>query len=121
MARVVRELHLRRQAIDAMRETMDGAHELDAALDPAAFIGAAADRLSDIASKGTTDAAQPFSAVVDSVLGTADAVFRRGGGLSGISTGLAPLDGLLGGLHPGNLTIPRGAARHGQELRWRRI
>ena len=110
MARQLHELHYapagdRRNARDW--QTLDEAHLLDAALDPAAVIRCrAADRhWSDIAGKGTTDAARPFSAVVDSELGRADAVFRRGGGLSGISTGLAPLDALLGGLHSGNLII----------------
>lgn len=115
MAQIIYDLQLRRQAIDAMRETMDAAHELDAALDPAAFIGAAADRLGDIAGKGLDGtAARPFSAVVDDVLGTAETVYNRGGGLSGISTGLASLDAMLGGLHPADLTILAGRPSMGK-------
>lgn len=89
-----------------MQAALAGAHDLDGTVDPMAPIADAARRLGDLADSAAVDAAcRPFSAVVDSVLGTADAIYRRGGGLSGISTGYAALDAMLGGLHPGELTI----------------
>jgi replicative DNA helicase len=106
MGRIVHELHLRRQAIEAAQAVIDGAHDGDAALNPMAGIAEAAARLGDLADSAAPDATcKPFGAVVERVLGTADAIYKRGGGLSGMSTGYPTLDGMLGGLHPGELTI----------------
>jgi hypothetical protein len=102
MAGTLRERYIHRQADAAMREAIDGADLLD----PMATIAETAQRLGDLADSAATDATcRPFSAVTDSVLTAADSIFQRGGGLSGLETGFAPLDVILGGLHPGELVI----------------
>jgi replicative DNA helicase len=102
MGRIVHELHIQRQAQTTMREALDGAD----ALDPMAAIAETAQRLGDLADSAAPDeTCRPFSAIADSVMGAADSIYKRGGGLSGLPTGFEPLDAMLGGLHPGELVI----------------
>jgi replicative DNA helicase len=100
VARVVVEAYAQRQAaeaVEAMRAPTD---------DPMARIAETAARLGELADNAAIDSpCRAFSAVVDDVLGTAEAVHKRGGGISGIATGFGALDDALGGLHPGELTI----------------
>lgn len=85
------------EAVEAMRAPSN---------DPMGRIAQTAARLGELADAAAIDSpCRPFSAVVDDVLGTAEAVHKRGGGISGIATGFDALDAMLGGLHQGELTI----------------
>jgi replicative DNA helicase len=57
---------------------------------------------------------QPFSTSLIGAINSAAAAFNRGGGLSGISTGLIDMDKLLGGLHPSDLVIIAGRPSQGK-------
>ncbi len=57
---------------------------------------------------------QSFSQSLAESIELADAAFRRGGGLAGISTGLRDLDRQLGGLHPSDLIILAGRPSMGK-------
>jgi replicative DNA helicase len=115
MAEMIQNLHVRRQAIEAMTAAVDETHAAGATLDPAATIGAIADQLAELVSKSATrEDAQPFASVADRVMGTAESIYRRGGGLSGISTGYTGLDATLTGLHGGDLLILAGRPSMGK-------
>ena len=53
------------------------------------------------------------SALIEAV-DVADAALKRGGGLSGIATGLEDLDNMMGGLHPSDLIILAGRPAMGK-------
>ena len=55
-----------------------------------------------------------FRSSLTEAIELADAAFRRGGGLAGISTGLRDLDRQLGGLHPSDLIILAGRPSMGK-------
>lgn len=55
-----------------------------------------------------------FRASLAEAIELADAAFRRGGGLAGISSGLRDLDRMLGGLHPSDLIILAGRPSMGK-------
>jgi len=115
MAELVHGLHVQRQAVEAMRAAIDEAHTAGAAIDPAAPISAVADRLAELVSKSATrEDAQPFGQVADRVMGTAESIYQRGGGLSGVATGYSGLDATLSGLHGGDLLILAGRPSMGK-------
>ncbi len=63
---------------------------------------------------GTQRTLRPFHEALEESLRMASAAYQRGGGLSGISTGLKSLDAKLGGLHRSDLIILAGRPSMGK-------
>jgi len=63
---------------------------------------------------GTSKALEPFHLAVHKSLEIASAAYKRGGGLSGISSGLNSLDAKMGALHPSDLIILAGRPSMGK-------
>jgi replicative DNA helicase len=115
LGELVHGLHLKRQAVETMRAAIDEAQAPGASIDPAAPISAVADRLAELVSKSATrEEAQPFGQVAERVMGTAESIYRRGGGLSGVATGYSGLDATLSGLNGGDLLILAGRPSMGK-------
>ncbi len=115
MAELVHGLHVQRQAVEEMQAAIEESHTASAAIDPAAPISAVADRLAELVSKSATrEEAQPFASIAERVMGTAESIYQRGGGLSGIATGYSGLDATLSGLHGGDLLILAGRPSMGK-------
>jgi replicative DNA helicase len=63
---------------------------------------------------GTQKSLRPFHEALEESMKMASAAYQRGGGLSGISTGLKSLDAKLGGLHRSDLIILAGRPSMGK-------
>lgn len=63
---------------------------------------------------GTQKTLRPFHEALEESLRMASAAYQRGGGLSGISTGLKSLDAKLGGMHRSDLIILAGRPSMGK-------
>lgn len=105
-ARIVHDLHLRRELIalgenvvnDAFRQDLD---------DPAREqIERAEKKLFDLATIGQTETGfRVFSTALTSAINNAHAAFKRSPKTVGVATGFVDLDRMLGGLHPSDLII----------------
>jgi len=63
---------------------------------------------------GTQKALRPFHEALEESIAMASAAYQRGGGLSGISSGLKSLDAKLGGMHRSDLIILAGRPSMGK-------
>lgn len=105
-ARLVHDLHLRRELIGLGQDIVDDAHTIDLDRPAGAMIETAEAQLATLAETGTNGGgARPWADVVRDMVDDAEAARQRGGGCLGLSTGLADLDDKLGGLAPGNLLV----------------
>src|SRR5207237_10571068 len=69
-------------------------------------IEAAEKKLYDLAESGRLEGGfQAFNTALATAIIMAEAAFKRSGKTTGVSTGFADLDKLLGGLHPSDLVI----------------
>lgn len=112
-AREIYDLAVRRDLIRICQEV--GHSALDTAVPAMAHVETAESALFSLAetgeqSKGVT----PFADALHGALAQAEAAFRRGGKLTGLSTGLIDLDRKLGGLHPSDLDILAGRPSMGK-------
>lgn len=107
--RAVYDAWLRRQLIDIGETVVNNAFGADAELDGPKQVEAAEQSLFDLAAKGGSDKGfVTFEAALTQAIHSAEAAFRRVGGVSGLSTGLRDLDKKTGGLHPSDLLILAG-------------
>jgi replicative DNA helicase len=114
-AQMIYDLAVRRELIALGRDITARAAKADIASEPRDQITEAEQRLYTLGEQGVSERGfQSFlKAAVDAV-NMANAAYKRGGGLSGISTGLADLDRKLGGLHPSDLLILAGRPSMGK-------
>ena len=114
-ARLIFDLHLRRELIDLGSEVVNTAYEQDVDVTATDQIGQAEARLYDLATTGQTEGGfEDFRSVVIQAVEQAAAAHKRQGKLSGVPTGLIDLDGKLGGLHPSDLLILAGRPSMGK-------
>ncbi len=114
-ARVVFDLAVYRGLIDVGGEIIDRAKR--AAIDdgPEQQLQDAERRLYDLAEKGHYGKGfKTFTTALVEAVDVADAAIKRGGGLSGIATGLSDLDNMMGGMHPSDLIILAGRPSMGK-------
>ena len=105
MARIVADLATRRALMRLCGETAEAARA-DTAATGLDLIEQAEQGLYDLAERGGQPAGVvSFAAAVAGAVEQASAACSRGGGVSGLSTGLADLDHKLGGLHPSDLVV----------------
>jgi len=113
--RTIHDLFLRRQLINLGEDTVNEAYSQeidDRAIDQ---IERAEQRLYDLATVGDYQGGfQDFPSVLTSAIKMAEAAYKRDGQLIGVSTGLADLDALLGGLHDSDLIILAGRPSMGK-------
>ena len=114
-AKLVHDLHLRRELID-LGETMVNTAHAPSVDEPAMEqIGKAEARLYELATTGQTEGGfESFGHVLVEAVRQAEAAHKRQGKLSGVPTGLVDLDKKLGGLHASDLLILAGRPSMGK-------
>jgi len=114
--KAVHDLYLRRQLIDLGEGVVNGAFGTGDVEDTAiSQIETAEKKLYDLASSGQTEGGfKPFRAALTEATMAAEAAYHRVGQLTGVATGLAQLDRLLGGLHRSDLIILAGRPSMGK-------
>ncbi|MEM7505499.1 MAG: replicative DNA helicase [Pseudomonadota bacterium] len=114
-ARSVRDLALRRDLIRIGEEIQGRAHMFDPDLEPNDQITEAEQALYTLGETGKYEGGfQNFSRAATDAVNMVNAAYQRGGGMAGISTGLAELDFKLGGLRNSDLLILAGRPSMGK-------
>src|SRR5437879_2422357 len=113
--RTVHDLYLRRQLIDVGETMVNDAFGSDVDEMALQQIELAEKKLYDLASAGQIEGGfKPFRAALTEATVAAEAAYHRVGQLTGVATGLAQLDRLLGGLHRSDLIILAGRPSMGK-------
>ena len=108
-AKLIHDLHLRRQLIAVGEEVVNRAHEQLIEQPARTQIEQAEQQLYDLASTGQIEGGfQAFDQALAEAVKSANAAFGRQGQLPGISTGFHDLDKLMGGLQKSDLLIVAG-------------
>ena len=114
-AQMIYDLAVRRELISLGRDISAKAAKVDLASEPREQITEAEQALYKLGEQGVAERGfQSFLKAAVEAVNTANAAYQRGGGLSGISTGLIDLDKKLGGLHPSDLLILAGRPSMGK-------
>ena len=112
---MIYDLAVRRELIELGQEISQKAGKVDVASEPKEQIVEAEQRLYKLGEQGVAERGfQSFLKAATDAVNLANAAYQRGGGLSGISTGLIDLDKKLGGLHPSDLLILAGRPSMGK-------
>jgi replicative DNA helicase len=109
--RLIHDCWIRRELVDVGEQVVNRAFSADPGdeLTGKEQIEAAEQRLFDLASeKAAEGGAITFEKALSRAIEVADAALKRGGGVSGLSTGLRDLDAKTGGLHRSDLLILAG-------------
>ena len=107
--RAVHDAWLRRQLIEIAEVIANNAFGAEAELDGRQQIEQAESALFGLATAGGQDGGPvTFGQALTEAIGGAERAFRRGGHVSGLTTGLRDLDKKTGGLHPSDLMILAG-------------
>ena len=107
--RAVHDAWLRRQLIEIAEVVANNAFGAQAELDGRQQIEQAESALFRLATAGGQDGGPvAFGQALTEAIGGAERAFRRGGHVSGLTTGLRDLDKKTGGLHPSDLMILAG-------------
>ena len=113
--KLIYDLALRRELIRFGEEVSHNALDSVDSVPAASVLEEAERSLFSLAETGGAQRTlQPFHEALEESLTMASAAYRRGGGLSGISTGLTSLDAKLGGLHRSDLIILAGRPSMGK-------
>ena len=114
-AQMIYDLSVRRDLIELGTEISQKAAKVDVANEPKEQIVEAEQRLYKLGEQGVAERGfQSFLKAATDAVNLANAAYQRGGGLSGISTGLIDMDKKLGGLHPSDLLILAGRPSMGK-------
>ncbi|WP_425280803.1 replicative DNA helicase [Lutibaculum baratangense] len=113
--RTIYDLAMRRQLISIGEEMVNLAYDAPVDTTPGDQIELAEQRLFKVAETGKYGAGfLRFSDALKDAIDMASKAYQRDGHLSGISTGLADLDDLMGGLQPSDLIILAGRPAMGK-------
>jgi replicative DNA helicase len=105
-ARVIVDLAQRRDMMELASEIVERAGGADPGTSAAEIAHEFEQRLFDVTERVDGGSGlRAFSDVIPAMLRQSEAAWQRGGGMIGLSTGLADLDDLLGGMAPGNLLV----------------
>ena len=105
-AKIIHDLHIRRELISIGRDVVNDAYEQDIDSDSDACLQMAEKRLYDLAETG--DSGGGFVTMKDAVgvaIQNAEKAFKTKGHVTGVTTGLRDLDKRLGGLQQSDLLI----------------
>jgi replicative DNA helicase len=109
------DMYLRRELINLGEDTVNEAYRPDLEVTATQQIEMAEQRLYDLATAGDYQGGfQDFQTTLKLAIESANAAYKRDGGLTGVSTGLIDLDKLLGGLHKSDLIILAGRPSMGK-------
>ena len=104
--RSIYDLYLKRQLIDLGENIVNRAYSVDINEQATQQIEQTEQQLYELATTGEIEGGfQDFKSSVVSAIGMAEIAHKRDGNLSGVSSGLRDLDGIMGGLHPSDLII----------------
>ncbi len=107
--RAIYDLAMRRALIQIGEETVDQASHADTELSATDQIENTEKALFTLAESGQTDQGFiPFARSINMAIEGIEAAYQRDGQLTGVATGMAQLDELLGGLHKSDLLILAG-------------
>jgi replicative DNA helicase len=113
--RLVHDLALRRNLIALGEDVVNEAFRHDIDLDAMGQIEIAEKRLYDLATTGQYEGGfLSFETALTHAIEMAEAAYAREGSLTGVATGFADLDKLLGGLHRSDLLILAGRPAMGK-------
>ena len=113
--RVIYDLHLKRELIAIGQDIVDTAFGGEIDQSGTNQIEGAEQSLYDLATTGNYEGGfQAFKEAVISAIDMAETAHKRDGALAGVTTGLADVDKLLGGLHPSDLLILAGRPAMGK-------
>lgn len=113
--RVIYDLHLKRELIAIGQDIVEQAFGGDVDQSGVNQIEEAEQSLYDLATTGNYEGGfQSFKEAVISAIDMAETAHKRDGALAGVTTGLADVDRLLGGLHPSDLLILAGRPAMGK-------
>lgn len=105
-ARVIRDLATRRELVRVGEEIAGRARDVDPEADGKGQVELAERDLYVLSqSGGPRNGFRAFGGYLTEAMDTALAAYKRGGGVSGLATGLADLDRKLGGFHPSDLIV----------------
>jgi replicative DNA helicase len=114
-AKLLHDLHLRRQLIDLGEGVVNGAYNFDLEKSAVQQIETTEQSLFELASAGDTERGfVPFETAITQAIERAEVAFRRDGHIVGVTTGFSDLDQWLGGLHPSDLLILAGRPSMGK-------
>ena len=114
-AQMIYDLSVRRELIRLGQDISGKAGKVEVESDPKEQIVEAEQALYQLAEQGTSEGGfQSFLKAVTEAVNVANAAYQRDGGLAGISTGLADMDRMLGGLHKSDLLILAGRPSMGK-------
>ncbi len=114
-AQMIYDFAVRRELIKVGKNITDRATRVEVGSEAGEQIIEAEQDLFKLAEKGKSESGfTSFVKAVTEAVSTANAAYQRGGGLSGVSTGLIDLDRKLGGLHPSDLLILAGRPSMGK-------
>lgn len=113
--RLIFDLHTSRGLINIGSQMIERAKAADLEDDPRGQVELAEKELYALAETGHYGGGfQTFDTALAEAISIAQVAFQRGGGLSGVTTGLRDLDGKLGGLHSSDLIILAGRPSMGK-------
>jgi replicative DNA helicase len=114
-AKLIYELHLRRELIEVGNDISGSAASGEDKRDPVEQIVAAEQKLYSLSEQGKSDSGfTSFLSAVTQAVTSANEAYQRGGGMAGISSGLVDLDKKMGGLHKSDLIILAGRPSMGK-------
>jgi replicative DNA helicase len=114
-AKLIYELHLRRQLIHLGHNIVENAQKADFDHPPAQQIEDAEQYLYDLTTKGSFDRNfVDFTQALASSIDIANQAYKRDSKIVGVTSGLSKLDLWLGGLHPSDLVIIAGRPSMGK-------
>ena len=114
-AQMIYDMAIRRELINLGNNIATKAARVDVASEPKEQIVDAEQALYKLSEQGQTDSGfVSFLKAVTEAVNVTNEAYQRGGGMAGISTGLADLDKQLGGLHPSDLLILAGRPSMGK-------
>lgn len=119
--RLIHDCWLRRQVIERAQEAMELAFGADPEMDAAGVRDHADAAFASLAQDGAPGAVQDMATVAGLAANSMAAAITRGGGLAGVSTGLAGLDRMTGGLRGGQLVVLGARASMGKTALGARI
>ncbi len=113
--RLIFDLHTSRGLINIGTQMIERAKSADLEDDPQSQVSEAEKELYTLAETGHYGGGfQTFESALSSAINIAQVAYQRGGGLSGVTTGLRDLDAKLGGLHDSDLLILAGRPSMGK-------
>jgi len=113
-AKIVRERAILRRLIEAGTRIVQIGYSVDGEIDEA--VDAAQAEIYNVTENRSSEDYHSLSDVMPGALDEIEAISSRGGAMVGVPTGFSDLDGLMNGLHPGQLIVVAARPAMGKAL-----